>query len=90
MARRSGCVTARRSHPPSRYSYSRELNEWLAKRWTGVAQVFCVERTATVLKFGAVRRQVVYGLSNLSLTQAPASRMLELNRAHWGIENQIH
>lgn len=69
---------------------SPELNEWFARRWVGVAQVFCLERTTLLLKSGKQRHQIVYGLSNLSLTQAPALRMLELNRAHWGIENRLH
>jgi predicted transposase YbfD/YdcC len=73
-----------------RITCSPELNAWFAKRWAGVAQVFCLERTTTLLKSGKVRHQIVYGLSNLSLTQAPAMRMLELNRAHWGIENRLH
>jgi predicted transposase YbfD/YdcC len=54
---------------------SPELNEWLVKRWAGVAQVFCLQRTTTLLKSGEVRQQTVYGLSNLSLTQAPPLRM---------------
>jgi predicted transposase YbfD/YdcC len=69
---------------------SPELNEWFASRWAGVAQVFCLQRTTTLLKTGEVRRQTVYGISNLSLTQAPPMRMLELNRGHWGIENRLH
>jgi predicted transposase YbfD/YdcC len=69
---------------------SPELNEWFAKRWSGVAQVFRLERTTTLLKSGKERHQIVYGLSNLALTQAPAMRMLELNRAHWSIENCLH
>jgi hypothetical protein len=55
-----------------------------------VAQVFCLERTTLLLKSGKVRHQIVYGLSNLSLTQASPQRMLALNRAHWGIENRLH
>lgn len=69
---------------------SPELNEWLAKRWTGVAQVFCLKRTTTLLKSGKVRQQLVYGISNLSESQAPAPRLLALNRGHWGIENRLH
>lgn len=69
---------------------SPELNEWFGKRWAGVAQVFCLQRTTTLLKSGKQRQQTVYGLSNLSVTQAPAMRMLALNRAHWGIENRLH
>jgi predicted transposase YbfD/YdcC len=73
-----------------RITCSPELNEWFACRWSGVAQVFRLERTTTLLKSGSIRHQIVYGLSNLSLSQAPAPRMLELNRGHWGIENRLH
>lgn len=69
---------------------SPDLNDWFAKRWAGVAQVFRLERTTTLLKTGVVRRQTVYGISNLSLRQAPAQRMLALNRSHWAIENRLH
>lgn len=69
---------------------SPELNSWCASRWADVAQVFCLRRTTTLLKTGAVRRQTVYGLSNLSTTQAPPQRMLQLIRSHWGIENRLH
>jgi predicted transposase YbfD/YdcC len=67
-----------------------ELNEWLASRWTGVSQVFRLQRTTTLLKSGKVRQQTIYGISNLSMLQAPAPRMLALNRGHWGIENRLH
>jgi predicted transposase YbfD/YdcC len=69
---------------------SSELNEWFARRWTGVAQVFCLQRNTTLLKSEKKRQQIVYGISNLSLTQAPAMRMLTLNRGHWCIENRLH
>jgi len=69
---------------------SPELNAWFASRWSGVAQVFRLERTTTLLKSGQVRQQIVYGISNLSLSQAPCMRMLALNRGHWGIENRLH
>ncbi len=69
---------------------SPDLNEWFADRWSGVAQVFRLQRTTVLLKSCQVRQQVVYGISNLSLSQAPAKRMLALNRGHWGIENRLH
>jgi predicted transposase YbfD/YdcC len=69
---------------------SPELNDWFANRWAGVGQVFRLQRTSTLLKTGKVRRQTVYGISNLSLSQAPPQRMLTLNRGHWGIENRLH
>lgn len=69
---------------------SPDLNEWFARRWAGVAQVFCLKRSTTQLKTGEVRRQTVYGISNLSLSKAPPERMLALIRHHWGIENRLH
>jgi predicted transposase YbfD/YdcC len=69
---------------------SPDLNAWFAKRWRGVAQVFRLQRTTTLLKTGKVRKQTVYGISNLSVSKAPAMRMLALNRGHWGIENRLH
>jgi hypothetical protein len=34
--------------------------------------------------------EVVYGISSLSPRRADAARLLELNRGHWGIENELH
>lgn len=69
---------------------SPDLNAWFANRWAGVAQVFRLQRTTTLLKSGQVRQQIVYGISNLSLAHAPPLRLLELIRGHWGIENRLH
>ncbi len=69
---------------------STDLNEWFAKRWSGVAQVFRLERTTTILKTGKVRRQIVYGITNLSLSKASPLRLLILIRGHWLIENRLH
>ena len=33
---------------------------------------------------------MVYGLSSLSLRQAPPERLLHLIRNHWAIENRLH
>lgn len=69
---------------------SPDLNEWFAKEWQGIKQVFRVERMVRILKTGAIHHEVVYGLSSLSLQQAPAPRILSLIREHWGIENRLH
>jgi len=61
-----------------------DLNDFLARDWEEVAQVFRLERT--VRKKGVWSTSVVYGLTSLSPKQASASRLLELNRGHWGIE----
>ena len=65
-----------------------ELNEFLAGKWTGVAQVFRLTRTVT--EDGQTHTEVVYGLSSLSPKQASAARLLELVRDHWAIENRLH
>lgn len=67
---------------------STELNEFLAGNWPGVEQVFCLKRT--VHRQGHLQTQTVYGITSLSLHQAGASRLLELVRRHWAIENRLH
>ena len=69
---------------------SPDLNDWFAKQWLGIEQVFRLERTTRILKTGEVRQQVVYGLSNLPMRHAPPQRMLTLIRAHWHVENRLH
>lgn len=56
----------------------------------GISQVFRLERTTRLLKTNQIRHEVVYGLSNLSLQEAPPRRLLELIRDHWAIENRLH
>ncbi len=65
-----------------------ELNDFLAGRWIGVAQVFRLVRT--VQKKGKTHQEVIYGITSLSPAQADAQRLLELIRAHWAIENRLH
>jgi predicted transposase YbfD/YdcC len=69
---------------------SPDLNDWFAKQWEGMEQVFRLERTARILKTNQTRHEVVYGLSSLSMRQAPPARMLSLVRDHWAIENKLH
>lgn len=69
---------------------SPDLNDWFGKDWEGIEQVFRLERTVCLLKTNHLRREVVYGLSSLSLRQAPPRHMLQLVRAHWAIENRLH
>jgi predicted transposase YbfD/YdcC len=65
-----------------------ELNEYLARDWAEVGQIFRLART--VLKKGVWHTTLVYGLTSLSPKQAPPERLLGLNRGHWGIENRLH
>jgi predicted transposase YbfD/YdcC len=39
---------------------------------------------------GQTTEEVVYGITSLTVEEAPASRLLELTRDHWRIENQLH
>ena len=67
-----------------------DLNDWFGKEWEGIEQVFRLERTTCILKSGKIRHEVVYGVSSLSMRQAPPARMLQLIRDHWVIENRLH
>src|SRR5436305_4980413 len=69
---------------------SPDLNDWFGKQWEGIEQVFRLERTVCILTTNQLRHEVVYGLSSLSMRQAPPARMLSLIRAHWAIENRLH
>ena len=69
---------------------SPDLNDWFGNAWEGIEQVFRLERTVRILKTNQVRHEVVYGLSSLSMRQAPPARMLALVREHWAIENCVH
>ncbi len=69
---------------------SPDRNSWFAKDWEGIEQVFRLERTTRLLKTNQTRHEVVYGLSSLSMRQAPPARMLSLIRDHWAIENKLH
>jgi hypothetical protein len=62
------------------------LNEYLD--WPRVGQVFRLVRERVVK--GRTTAEVVYGITSLSREQADAARLLELTRAHWGIENGLH
>jgi predicted transposase YbfD/YdcC len=67
---------------------STELTDFLADKWTGVAQVFRLIRTVT--KKGKTSEEVVYGLTALAPAQASAQDLLTFVRQHWAIENCLH
>jgi predicted transposase YbfD/YdcC len=64
------------------------LNEFLAKQWPGVAQVFRLTRT--IQHKGHTRHEVVYGLTSRSPAQSTAAHLLDAVRGHWSIENRLH
>lgn len=67
---------------------STELNDFLARDWYGVGQVFCLRRRVHYpLK---CTQEYVYGLTSLTPKRAGTFRLLELIQDHWAIENRLH
>ena len=67
---------------------SAELKGYLD--WPGAAQVFKLERHFKRTRDGHVTHDVVYGITSLSAKEAGPTRLLQLIRSHWGIENGLH
>lgn len=71
------------------------LNAFLHQQlgWSSVRQVFRVVRecawTDRATSERRTSREVAYGITNLTRSQANAARLLHLNRSHWGIENGV-
>ena len=59
----------------------------------GAAQCFKITRTRRVRDRGTgqlkTTTETVFGITSLSRQQADATKLLELVRAHWGIENKV-
>lgn len=60
----------------------------LHHKWPGLAQGFEITRERT--EKGQTAVEVDYGITSLTPEEAPAARLLELTRGHWGIENKLH
>ena len=61
--------------------------------WPGLAQVYRLERTIQYWRSGKCYRttcEVEFGITSLTRQKASASRLLEIRRAHWGIEAGLH
>ena len=58
--------------------------------WPHLAQVFSIERRTLTLATGEVSTEQTYGITSLTPAEANPERLLEIIRAHWGIENQLH
>jgi len=58
--------------------------------WPYLQQVFKVERHSVQLRTAETHREISYGVTSLTASEAPAARLLGLNRGHWGIENGLH
>lgn len=57
--------------------------------WPYLEQVFKLERTVTD-RLGRVHQEVRYGVTSLPAQVADATRLLQIVRAEWGIENGLH
>ena len=64
------------------------LAEYLQSDWSGCAQVFRLTRERRIGTKTEI--EVVFGVTSLARQQAGPRRLLELIRAHWGIENGLH
>jgi len=58
--------------------------------WPNLQQVFKLDREVEELSTGKRREETVYGVTSLTREQANATRLMELIRGHWGIENGLH
>lgn len=67
---------------------STQMNEWFERDWTGIAQIFRIQRWVKDAEHE--REEVVYGITNLPRRKANASRLLALQQEHWHIENRLH
>lgn len=67
---------------------STELNDFLARDWYEVKQVFCLRRRVEYpLK---CTQEYVYGITSLSPGRADPLHLLQFIRDHWAIENRLH
>lgn len=58
--------------------------------WTGLEQVFKLDRQRTDTKSGNKEQETVYGLTSLTAAKASPERILYWSRTYWGIENGLH
>ncbi len=56
----------------------------------GAQQVFRIVRYTGGLDGQRVRKEVVYGITNLSAEQATPAQLAALVQGHWSIENSVH
>ena len=60
----------------------------LEPAWPGLAQVCRLTRERIVR--GKASVETVYAITSLTADDAGPERLLQLSRAHWGIENKLH
>jgi predicted transposase YbfD/YdcC len=52
--------------------------------------VFEIHRTRFERTTGKLQEEPVYGITSLSPSRADATRLMDLIRGHWTIENRLH
>lgn len=62
----------------------------LAFNWPGAKQIAKLTRTAARTRGAEPTTEVVYLVTSLTAHQAPAARVNDIVRGHWGIENKLH
>ncbi len=67
---------------------SSQLNDFLD--WPYLQQVFRLERRFVFTKTGAIRKQVIFGVTSLSRKELTPRNLLKKIRVYWGIENGLH
>jgi predicted transposase YbfD/YdcC len=58
--------------------------------WPHLAQVFRVVRRVTDPQTGVTTQETSYGVTSLQRSEVTPPRLLQMVRAHWGIENGLH
>jgi predicted transposase YbfD/YdcC len=64
------------------------LNDYLT--FPHLQQVICIKREVTYFSNHKKSQETVYAITSLSPEKASPQQLLELNRGHWSIENQLH
>jgi predicted transposase YbfD/YdcC len=67
---------------------SSQLKGYLS--WPGAEQVYRIERRFVRMGDGKVMQETNYGVTSLTKEEADPDRLLQVGRAHWGIENGLH
>lgn len=63
------------------------LPAYLDRDWPGLSRICRIERRRELKTY--CTRQVVYAITSLRAEQADAATLLQIARAHWGIENRL-
>jgi len=58
--------------------------------WSHLQQVSKIEQCIVCLWTGATPTETAYGVTSLTAAKSSPARLLQLNRGHWGVENDLH